>query len=147
MAKSKNTGKPSEILFENALRHVYGKRVFIQEFYDAAYLHGLNKRPVLAPEQPADRLVTANGTMFYAEIKSVLKGTSFPFSMIKSNQLRAAKEQSMAGGLYYFFVHDLAGDRFYMVPASQVLNTEKQSLKWDEMTLWQDYVTYKEANV
>lgn len=143
---TKNTGKSSEQIFENTLRKLYGSKVFIQEFYDAAYLHGLNKKPVKAPEQPADRLVTLNGQMFYAEIKSVSKGTSFPFGMIKPNQLRASKLALLAGGNYLFMVHDLQSDIFYRVPASLVLSTQeagKQSLKWSEMEVWEDYETYK----
>lgn len=143
---TKNTGKPSENRFENALRKLYGVRVHIQEFYDAAYLHGLNKKPVKAPEQPADRLVTLNGQMFYAEIKSVSKGTAFPFSMIKPNQLSAAVLATKAGGTYLFMVHDLQTDTFYKVPASLVLSTKeagKQSLKWEQMEVWEDYEAYK----
>lgn len=144
----KNTGKPSERRFENALRKLYGARVHIQEFYDAAYLHGLNGKPVKAPEQPADRLVTLNGTMFYAEIKSIAKGTSFPFGMIKSNQIGAGVLATKAGGSYFFFVHDLQTDVFYKVPASLVVSTQeagKQSLKWNEMEVWEDYETYKKG--
>jgi len=149
MTKAKNTGKSSEALFDNTIKSVYGIKGHVQIFYDAAYLHGLNRRPVLAPEQPADRLVTVNGTTFYAEIKSVSDGKSFPFGMIKTNQKAAAKLQTLAEGLYNFFVHDLATDTFYVVPASQVLATMeagKQSLKWSEMTVWQDYETYKESH-
>lgn len=146
MTKSKNTGKPSEREFENTLNFIYGKALHIVEFFDAAYLHGLNKRAVIAPEQPADRLVTANGQTFFAEIKSVLNGTAFPFSIIKTNQLLAAKKQMLSGGLYFFFVHNLAGDVFYIVPASQVFETMesgKKSLKWNEMTRWELYERYK----
>lgn len=148
MTKSKNTGKPSEREFENTLNFIYGKALHIVEFFDAAYLHGLNKRAVIAPEQPADRLVTANGQTFFAEIKSVLNGTAFPFSIIKTNQLLAAKKQMLSGGLYFFFVHDLSKDTFYIVPAAQVFATKdagKQSLKWSEMTKWELYETYKES--
>lgn len=143
---NKNTGKPSENRFENALRKLYGARVHIQEFYDASYLHGLNKKPVKAPEQPADRLVTLDGQMFYVEIKSVSKGTAFPFSMIKTNQLSAAALVTKAGGTYLFMVHDLQTDTFYRVPAALVfstLNDDKKSLKWSEMEVWQDYERYK----
>lgn len=142
----RNSGKPSENRFENALRKLYGARVHIQEFYDAAYLHGLNRKPVKTPDQPADRLVTLNGTMFYAEIKSVSSGKSFPFSMIKSNQMAAAALATKAGGSYLFFVHDLQSDTFYRVPASLVFSTkeaDKQSLKWSEMEVWEDYERYK----
>lgn len=142
----RNTGKPSENRFENALRKLYGVRVFIQEFYDAAYLHGLNRKPVMAPEQPADRLVVLDGKTFFAEIKSVSKGQSFPFGMIKSNQIGAGVLVSKAGGDYFFFVHDLQTDTFYKVPAALVKTTQdsgKKSLKWSEMEVWEDYERYK----
>ena len=144
----RNSGKPSENRFENALRKLYGARVHIQEFYDAAYLHGLNRKPVKAPDQPADRLVTLNGTMFYAEIKSVSSGKSFPFGIIKSNQIGAGALVTRAGGDYLFFIHDLQTDTFYKVPASLVLATQeagKQSLKWSEMEVWEDYEKYKSS--
>ena len=147
--KKTNTGKSSEALFDNTIKSVYGTQAFIQPLYDAAYLHGLNRRAVKAPDQPSDRLVTARGNMFYAEIKSVSDGTSFPFGMIKPGQFAAAKLQSLAGGLYNFFVHDLATDIFYIVPADLVFATiaaGKKSLKWSEMKVWQDYETYKESH-
>ncbi len=141
-----NTGKSSEALFDNTIASVYGIKGHVHQFYDAAYLHGLNKRPVLAPEQPSDRLVTVNGVMFYAEVKSVSKGASWPFSMIQTGQKRAAKLQLLAGGDYFFFVHDLQTDVFYVVHAKQMfdaIENGKQSLKWNEMKVWDDYQTYK----
>lgn len=141
-----NTGKSSEALFDNTIASVYGIKGHVHQFYDAAYLHGLNKRPVLAPEQPSDRLVTVNGVMFYAEVKSVSKGASWPFSMIQTGQLRAAKLQLLAGGDYFFFVHDLQTDTFYVVHAKEVFDSLEagiKSLKWSQMKAWEDYATYK----
>lgn len=70
--------------------------------------------------------------------------------MIKTNQLRAGKLASLAGGTYLFMVHDLQTDTFYKVPASLVLETQgagKQSLKWSEMEVWEDYEIYKKGTL
>lgn len=141
-----NTGKSSEALFDNTIASVYGIKGHVHQFYDAAYLHGLNKRPVLAPEQPSDRLVTANGVMFYAEVKSVSSGLSWPFGMIAQGQLKAAKLQTLAGGDYFFFCHRLETDTFYIVHAKEVFAAMElgvKSLKWSALKVWQDYETFK----
>jgi penicillin-binding protein-related factor A (putative recombinase) len=140
-----NTGKRSESGFENALSVKYGKRVYIHRLQDAQALHGLNGHAVKVGRQPADYVITVSGLTFYAEVKSSLNAASFPFSCIKSHQLAAAKQVRLAGGKYFFFIHNLKTDTFYMVDSAMIERVGKirSSMKWSEMEPWKDYESYK----
>jgi penicillin-binding protein-related factor A (putative recombinase) len=142
----KNSGKQSEAMFENALTRMYGKRVFIHRLQDAQALHGMNGHAVKVGKQHADYILTISGVgSFYAEVKSSLNKTSFPLSSIKSHQLAAARQIRIAGGKYYFFVHNLATDTFYMVDSAEVDRVAKtrSSLRWDDYEPWKEYESYK----
>lgn len=128
----KNTGKPSERDFLQFFKKL-GKRAFVHRLVDSADLRGLNNSPVRAPEQPADWVVTENGETYYAEVKSTTNKTSFPFSLITTNEEKSAKMQLAAGGKYMFFIHSLEKQQWFKVPASIVLSHNKRSFKWDEL--------------
>ena len=141
----KNTGKKSEASFENALSVKYGKRVFIDRLQDAQALHGLNGHAVKTARQSADYIVTVSGLTFYAEVKSSVNATSFSFSCISTHQLAAAKKVRLAGGKYFFFIHNIKDDVFYMVDSATIdrVGKTRSSMKWSEMEPWTDYESYK----
>lgn len=140
-----NTGKKSEAGFENALAVKYGKRLFVNRLQDAQALHGLNGHAVKVGRQPADYVVTVSGLTFYAEVKSSLNASSFPFSCISAHQLAAARKVRLAGGKYFFFIHNLKDDVFYMVDSATIdrVGKTRSSMKWSEMEPWTDYESYK----
>jgi penicillin-binding protein-related factor A (putative recombinase) len=128
-----NTGKPSEATFE-AFWESLGKAAFCKRVTDSAEIQGRNrhlKARVTVPKQGSDYIVTLNGRMFYAEVKSTSDPKAFRRSLITDVQLGTARRQCAAKGEYFFFVHRLPTDTWYMVPAPLILNSEKGSLSWD----------------
>ncbi|WP_419902161.1 hypothetical protein [Kiloniella sp.] len=131
---SKNTGKPSEKKFQEIYSKL-GKRVFVHRVPDNSDTYGRTKGKSVGgvEAQPSDWIVTEDGQMFYAEVKSTQNKTSFPFGMISKSQMRGARKQLAAGGQYFFFVHSLVTDEWFQIPADLILSTTKSSLKWSEL--------------
>lgn len=137
----KNNGKTSEEIFE-AYWDARGKRSYYHRLMDTADVMGRVRRALgkavpiagLLPEQPSDYFVVdaEHGTMF-AEVKSSQAKVSFPFSNIKRCQTRAAKRALAAGGQYFFFIHALAHECWFKVPAQVILECEGASLKWSQL--------------
>lgn len=140
-----NNGKKSEAEFENCLRTLYKGRVHIIRFDDAAELYGKNGGLVIANNQPADYLVVANGAIFLAEVKSSIKPTSFNLHNIGDDQWKHAKATRFAGGKYIFFIHNPNTDKFYYLDSAEAERTlrSRSSIKWEEMSEWTEYNTYK----
>ena len=135
----KNTGSASEQEFERRLKAKCGKRVFIYRVTDSKEVRGrTGLKTAFTKAQPSDYIVTQDGKMFYAEVKSSNSKTSFPFSQISTVQWASAKLQLMAMGHYYFFLHNVPADLWFKVPAHVLLTHDKKSLKWSELTtyLW-----------
>lgn len=131
----KNTGKPSEEIFDSAWFRL-GKRAYVYEFEDAAKATGRNRRVVGIKNQPSDRLVTFEGETFYAEIKSTVHPTLFQFSLLRPTQGGYATMIRAAGGCYDIFVHSLAHDRWFRVPYAAVktaVGEGRSSLRWEEL--------------
>ena len=129
----KNTGKPSEKLFEAFLDRL-GKRACYFRLVDASEITGrTGKVAVSARAQPSDYMVTMDGETFYAEVKSTVSKTSFPFSMIKPAQFAAGTRVTAAGGIYKIFIHRLDTDTWYVIPFRRVLETKRSSIPWSEL--------------
>ena len=134
----KNDGKKSEKIFDAWVKS-HGKSAFLYQFYDAAYLNGLNSKSfkrgniTLVPEQPSDRLVILEGQTFFAEVKSTISKTSFGFSGFQKKQIAYGTKAIRAGGDYRVFIHSLLLDEWYMVPFELILASEKKSLKWEQL--------------
>lgn len=124
---NKNTGKPSQVLFE-ALFLPYGKRAFLHRITDSAEVRGMNGAG-FTKKQPADYIVTFDGDTHFAEVKSTV-GARFKRSQIESGQEAAAKQQIAAGGHYFFYVHAKAIGQWFRVPGDFVLNSAKASWSW-----------------
>jgi len=130
---SKNTGTPSERIFVATLEKYWRKKVFIFRLADAAAAFGRTGRLGLKDKQPSDYIITENGEMYYAEMKSSTDKSRFALKNISSGQIGAAKRQIAAGGKYYFYLHQLSDDRWFKVPAQVLLDTNKSSIRWDEL--------------
>ena len=128
----RNTGKPSEEIFETQIRK-NGKSCFLHRLTDSSDIRGLNGKGH-APKQPADYVLTLNGAMAYAEVKSTTHPTRFSLSLIKASQWQAAVRQHAAGGAYLFFIHSLFTKAWYVIPISFLLeNPSKKSWSWTEL--------------
>jgi penicillin-binding protein-related factor A (putative recombinase) len=126
----KNTGKSSEQIFEDRYAS-HGKRAFVHRITDSAEVRGrTGSKTAWVRAQPSDYLVTFDGKMEYAEVKSSLNKTSFPFGDITKIQMASAKKQRAAGGHYFFYLHSLVHNKWFRVPASVLLDAEARSLKW-----------------
>ena len=136
MTRLKNTGKSSEQLFEDFYKKRWGRKVFIHRVTDSAEVNGRHKgrTKAVVKAQPSDFICTVNGEMEYAEVKSSNNKTSFPFGSISRVQLGSAKLQKMAGGNYFFYLHNKVADMWYRVEGETILTIQaqgKSSVKWD----------------
>lgn len=114
-----------------------GKQQFVFKFHDTKAAMGvMGTRNVKTVEHPSDYIVTDNGSMYYAEVKSTHNKVSLPFANIQKGQWRAAIRQVAAGGLYFFFVRSEAWKMWYKVPAQVLIEHEKvrSSIKWSELS-------------
>lgn len=136
----KATGKPSEKDFVDAVRAL-DPWAYVHRFTDAAHLYGLNKRLIIAPDQPSDYLIVSKGSSQLAEVKSTRKATSFAFGAIRKGQMANAKMIIKAGGTYNFYVNrtddsNKPTEDWFRVPASVVDATPKRSLNWGELEVF-----------
>jgi len=136
-----NLGHTSQKIFEDYWETL-GKNAFLHRVTDQAEVNGRSDARVRArvKAQPSDYLLTWNGEMCYAEVKSCSSKTSFPFSQIEAGQWVAAKKQVTAGGNYYFFIHALFIGRWFMVPAQAILDHKERSMKWSKMEEYRFWV-------
>ena len=135
---ARNSGKSSEGIFE-AHWDSLGKKAFCKRFDDQGDLYGRNnKKMIVTNPQPADYIVTAEGRMFYAEVKSVSE-YRFPFSMIRKGQWAGAKRTVAAGGWYCFFIHNVPSNQWWIAAAETVLAAREAgcaSIRLDFLTPW-----------
>lgn len=128
-----NTGKPSEDIVK-AFFARQGKEAFLHRVTDQAEVYGMNRgKRVVVKKQPADNVLTWKGTTHWLEIKSSENKTSFPLANISSVQLGSARMVTAAGGSYVFALHCRADDRWFWVPAQDLLHLagDKSSVKWE----------------
>ena len=107
-----------------------GKKSFVHRLPDTKSVFG--KAVITA--QPSDYFVTDEGHTFYAEVKYCAGKTSFPFSSIQTGQWTAARRVTRAGGDYFFFIYSTAAGTWFRVPASTLINHERKSLRWTEIS-------------
>lgn len=132
---AKNTGKPSEQLFESA-HDSLGKRAYYCRLVDAAEVKGRTGRMGHVRPQPSDYVLVVDGVTSFAEVKSTQEKTSFPFSLLRTKQSAAAKMILGAGGSYFVYLHDLTRDRWFKVPYAliQIVKDHgKSSIPWDDL--------------
>jgi penicillin-binding protein-related factor A (putative recombinase) len=131
----KNTGKPSEELFDAAWKRC-GKHAFNFKFADSAALTGMNKKVVAALAQPSDRLIVHRGAVEFAEVKSTNNPTSFPFSMLRRTQKAFAAFVLAAGGQYVVYVHSLIHNQWFRIPYDKINSVKeegRESIKWEDL--------------
>lgn len=113
------------------------KSQFLFKFHDTRAAMGVTgTRNVKTTEHPSDYILTDNGVMLYAEVKSSENKTSLSFSNIQKGQWSAAIRQVAAGGLYIFFIYSFHLKMWYKVPARVLIEQQqiRQSIKWSELS-------------
>lgn len=133
----KNTGKPSEALFEASITAL-GKRGYWYRIKDAAAIRGLTGRVGVGMDAtPSDYMCVVWGMTFFAEVKSTQHETLFEFGLLKAGQNAHGKRIVAAGGEYWIFIHRLATGDWYKVPMWVVQDFEagtgRRSMAWNEM--------------
>ena len=115
---TKNTGKPSEEIFDTHFLRL-GKRAYVHKFTDASEVTGMNRGRVGSgfvnvKAQPADRLVVLDGQMFFAEVKSsTALHDRFDFKLLKKGQNAAGAQAIAAGGAYWIYYHHIATGEWF----------------------------------
>jgi len=131
--KTFNTGKDSELIFEDRMTE---RNAFVYRFEDYAdinYKGGSNSPNKAVDAKPSDYIVSLSGSLFFAEVKSVATKRSFPFSSITKEQWRTAFKVVQTGGLYFFFIHFRELDEWFMVPAKEIIRHEKRSMNQPDL--------------
>ena len=132
---AKNNGVNSEEIFEKRIQKRFGKNCYLHQMVDSKQARNKVK------SNPADWVVTLNGSMAYAEVKSCSHETSFPFSNFTKGQMTGMVRQIAARGTYWIFIHHILTDTWYWTTAETILETidkGKKSLSWKELELWKE---------
>lgn len=134
----RNDGKSAEAGF---LAIMGRQGAVVERFWDQADLRGRNGgRPVGDYPKPSDYLVTLNGLLQYAEVKSTVHKTSFSFHCIQPGQSSAALRQARVHGPYNFYIYSFHHAQWYIMPCKQYAATlaeGRASLKFEELSPWQ----------
>lgn len=130
-----NTGKPSEQIFEEAMRR---QKNAVFRLRDKADLYGLNKKNVAAFGQPSDYIVITKEGAFLSEVKSSNHPTSFPLSCFTRAQRAAMAmcEANNVGHYYLVFIHNMLENKWYISNAKAIIKTVKsgrKSIKWSNL--------------
>lgn len=138
----KNNGINSQKLFEKHWE-ILGKEAFLERLTDTRDIQGkLRAKGIIgfgfATANPSDYILTHKSVMSYVEIKSTQNMTSFPFDFTPA-QWGGMKKQLAAGGIYTVYVHQTIFDKWYKVPAAQILEQYGlglKSIKWELLEEW-----------
>lgn len=136
----KNTGKSSEAFFEDTLKN-QGAHVYrFEDYLDVT--RGLQSKRKIISTKPSDFIVTYRGITAYVEVKSISTGSRFDFSRIEKGQWQTAFKvtREKSDGLYLFYLHFIESGHWYQVPAEQILNAVKKSVREDEITQFRCYM-------
>jgi penicillin-binding protein-related factor A (putative recombinase) len=129
---SRNNGKLAEQWFESSFKTL-GKKVLLYAFEDYYQAQFKSAAKATVKAQPSDYLLTENSVFGFAEVKSSLNATSFPFADVRPLQWQYARKQCVAGGRYEFFILNLNTDTWYRINASYLLehkDSGSKSIKW-----------------
>lgn len=133
----KNTGKPTEKLFEDSITAL-GKDGYFYRIKDAAAIRGLTGSIGRAVDAtPSDYVVCMLGETFFCEVKSTQHETLFEFSLLKKGQNAHSSRIIAAKGGYRVVIHRLSTDQWYIIPMSVILHhtviTQRKSFTWEEL--------------
>ncbi len=130
---AKNTGKPTERLFEASI-DALGKRGYYYRIKDAAAIRGLTGKTGMADATPSDYICVVKGKMFFGEVKSTQHERLFEFSLLKKGQNSHGLRIIAAGGQYLVIVHRILTDEWYIIPRSVIKDheatTKERSIPW-----------------
>lgn len=134
---TKNTGKPTEALFEASL-DALGKAAYYYRIKDAAAIRGMTGQIGRGVDAtPSDYICVVKGKTFFGEVKSTQHPTLFEFKLLKKGQNSHATRILAAGGGYLVVIHRLLTGDWYVVSKDALVRHEtmtgRKSMSWDEM--------------
>ena len=135
----KNDGSKSEKIFEDKIKANYGRKAFLHRLIDTKAIKGRMKGAGFSAAAPSDYVLTVNGFMVYAEVKSCSDPVSFSFSQFTASQNATMVQQHAANGRYEVYIHNLLLDEWFTIDAVDVLERKAKgikSMKWTEMMRW-----------
>ena len=134
----RNDGKKAEEFFEQYWDTKPGADC--ERVTDSRALRGLNGgRAVGDFPKPSDYLVTDEGLLHYAEVKSTEKSTVFPFSCIRPEQRAKALTMASIGGPYLFYIYSFGLSKWFIMSAkvfAEAVKAERKSIKFEELVPW-----------
>lgn len=133
----KNTGKPTEALFESSI-NALGKQGYFYRIKDAAAIKGLTGSVGAGVDAtPSDYICAVRGKTFFAEVKSTQHDTLFEFKLLKKGQNAHGAQIVAAGGAYWVFIHRMSTGDWYCVSMAWIRlhesKTDRKSMAWTEM--------------
>lgn len=134
----KNDGKEAERGFVA----YWTARGHIQRLRDRKDLIALNGGKLIADfKKPSDFLVSAPDVpLHYAEVKSTVHKTTFPFSQIEDGQSSAAQQEYLKGSRsYIFYIFSYALGKWFKMPCDlycHQLKMGRRSIKFEDLEPW-----------
>lgn len=132
--KIANNGSESEAAFVEMITRNRGKLVYVFRLTDTKEIMGAMGKG-FTKKNPSDYIVTLNGHMFYAEVKSTQEKVSFKFSSFTKGQIIGMTRQIAAGGKYNIYIHHIPSNTWYLLDGSTVLNEMKKKVKSIKFTM------------
>ena len=126
--KTKNDGSKSQEKFVEMMEANRGKQVYVYRMTDTKEIKGALGTG-FAKGAPSDYIVTVNGQMFYAEVKSTQEPVSFKYSSFTKAQIIGMTKQVSAGGKYNVYIHHLPSDGWYLLTGASILADMKKKIK------------------
>lgn len=114
----RNDGSTSQDIFESYMKAQ--PRTWVWRHRDKKDMMALNKgRKVGTFSNPADFTVGETGRTYWAEVKSTQNDGRFDYSQIEPAQRSAATICAKIGAPYFFFIHALKLNRWFILSAEQ----------------------------
>lgn len=136
----KNTGKPTEAMFEASIGAL-GKDGYFYRIKDAAAIRGLTGRVGQGVDAtPSDYICAVKGSTFFCEVKSTQQPANFEFKLLAKGQNAHGKRILAAGGVYLVMIHRMTTDDWYLVPKGHLVahedKTGRKSIPWDDLEIF-----------
>jgi penicillin-binding protein-related factor A (putative recombinase) len=136
----KNTGKPTEALFEGSITAL-GKEGYFYRIKDAAAIRGITGKVGAGIDAtPSDYICAVKGQTFFCEVKSTQHETLFEFKMFRKGQNSHATRIMTAGGNYLVVIHRTLTDEWYLAGKSvftaHEVATGRKSMAWTDMEIF-----------
>lgn len=137
----RNNGTQAQDDFEDHWKKKPGSHAW--RMRDKKDINGLNGKKIGKPggiaafAQPSDFLVTDEGVLFFAEVKSTSDPKRFNYNQIEPAQRSAASISAACGSPYFFFIYSIARAQWFILTAAQFvadMKAGKSSRTFEELT-------------